>query len=101
MQLKSLVRSQNSCDRLHTEKHVRTTKLSKSHNARRNDHPCNYCLVVAKNGSKIARRKLQHIQRLACLYVTGPLRTTPTLALREYIELTSPLVTKMVNASLS
>jgi len=35
MQLKPLERSQNSCDRLNTEIHVRTT-LSKSHNARRN-----------------------------------------------------------------
>jgi len=36
MQLKSLERSLNSYDRLNTDKHIPTTKLSKSHNARRN-----------------------------------------------------------------
>ena len=30
---------------------------------------------------KTASRKLEHLQRLACLFITGTLRTTPTKAL--------------------
>jgi len=36
---------------------------------------------------KRASRKLEHLQRLACLYITGALRTTPTKALEIIVDL--------------
>ena len=36
---------------------------------------------------KVACNKLNHIQRLACLYITGAVRTTPTLALEIIVRL--------------
>ena len=42
-----------------------------------------YAAVVwwSRVDKKVACNKLNHIQRLACLYITGAVRTTPTLAL--------------------
>ena len=40
---------------------------------------------------KIAGRKLEHVQRLACLHITGAIRTTPTRALEIIVGL-KPLI---------
>jgi len=50
-----------------------------------------YAAVVwwARVDKKVACNKLNHIQRLACLYITGAVRTTPTLALEIIVGLAS------------
>jgi len=50
------------------------------------NHLCS-CDMVASSKPKGCRKKLDHIQRLACLHITGAVRTTPTSALEIIIGL--------------